>query len=68
MCTPCAISNASADFTRMPLAAPRPVPTMMAVGVASPNAQGHEITNTEMAVSYTHLDVYKRQAVTRPRP
>ena len=49
VCTPCAISNASADFTRMPLAAPRPVPTMMAVGVASPNAQGHEITNTEMA-------------------
>ena len=42
-------SSASADFTRMPLLAPRPVPTMMAVGVASPSAQGHDITSTEMA-------------------
>ena len=47
--TPRAVSSASADFTKMPLAAPRPVPTMMAVGVARPNAQGHEITSTEMA-------------------
>ena len=47
--TPCAVCSASADFTRMPFAAPRPVPTMMAVGVASPKAQGHEITSTLIA-------------------
>ena len=39
----------------MPLCAPRPVPTMMAVGVASPSAHGHEMTSTltacESAVS-----------------
>ena len=47
--TACADSSASADFTRMPLAAPRPVPTMIAVGVAKPSAHGHEITRTEIA-------------------
>ncbi len=31
---------------RMPCSAPLPVPTMMAVGVASPKAQGQAITNT----------------------
>ena len=33
----------------MPCSAPLPVPTIMATGVASPNAQGQEITSTEMA-------------------
>ena len=33
----------------MPYAAPLPVPTMMAVGVARPSAQGQEITKTETA-------------------
>ena len=42
-----ALSSASADLINIPLAAPRPVPTMMAVGVASPSAQGQETTNTE---------------------
>ena len=32
----------------MPFSAPLPVPTMMAVGVARPRAQGQEITSTEM--------------------
>lgn len=41
--------SASADLTRMPLVAPRPVPTMMAVGVARPSAHGHEMTSTLMA-------------------
>ena len=36
----------SADFTRIPYSAPLPVPTMIAVGVARPNAQGQEITRT----------------------
>ena len=33
---------------RMPFSAPLPVPTMMATGVASPSAQGQEMTSTEM--------------------
>ena len=32
----------------MPFFAPRPLPTMMATGVASPSAQGQEMTSTEM--------------------
>ncbi len=32
---------------KMPISAPRPVPTMIAVGVASPIAQGHAMTRTE---------------------
>ena len=44
-----AVSSASADLMRMPLVAPRPVPTMMAVGVARPSAHGHEMTSTLMA-------------------
>jgi len=39
-------SRASAFFTRMPALAPRPVPTMMAVGVARPRAQGQAMTST----------------------
>ena len=45
-----AVSNASADLIKIPLAAPRPVPTIIAVGVARPRAQGQEITSTEMAM------------------
>ena len=42
-------SSASADFTKMPFEAPRPVPTIIAVGVARPSAQGQEMTKTETA-------------------
>ncbi|VVB99371.1 Uncharacterised protein [uncultured archaeon] len=45
----CICSSASASFIRMPFCAPMPVPTMIAVGVASPNAQGQAITSTETA-------------------
>ena len=34
----------------MPSATPLPVPTIIAVGVARPNAHGHEITKTEIAI------------------
>ena len=44
-------SIASALLNRMPFLAPRPVPTMMAVGVAKPNAHGQEITRTDTAIS-----------------
>ena len=45
----CRFSRLSADLMRMPYSAAFPVPTMMATGVASPSAQGQEMTSTEMA-------------------
>ena len=39
------------------MVAPLPVPTMMAVGVASPNAHGQEMTNTEMAMRNAYANV-----------
>jgi len=39
-------SRASALLIRIPLRAPTPVATMMAVGVASPSAQGHAMIRT----------------------
>ncbi len=48
----CALANSSIvspPFTSKPDFAPRPSPTIIAVGVASPMAQGQEITNTAMA-------------------
>ena len=44
--TLCPISRASPLLIRMPCFALTPVPTMMAVGVASPSAQGHAMTST----------------------
>ena len=41
-----ACSSAPASRMRMPFSAPLPVPTMMAVGVARPSAQGQAITST----------------------
>ena len=45
-----AISKASPDFIKIPCSAPLPVPTIIATGVASPKAQGQEITNMEIAI------------------
>ncbi len=45
-----ACCRASPDLIRMPWPAPTPVPTMIATGVASPRAQGQDITSTAMAV------------------
>ncbi len=45
------VSSASAFLTRMPLLAPSPVPTMIAVGVARPSASGQVITTTVIANS-----------------
>ena len=44
-------SKAPADLHRMPSRAPLPVPTMMAMGVASPRTQGQEITSTAIALA-----------------
>ena len=43
---------------RTPLCAPTPVPTITAVGVARPRAQGHAITRTEIACRKTSLMSY----------
>ena len=44
------VSRASPPFMRIPFSAPLPVPTMMAVGVASPKAHGQAMTRTEIKV------------------
>ena len=41
-----ASSRAEAFLNRMPFMAPRPVPTITAMGVASPNASGQAMTKT----------------------
>ena len=43
------VSSASALRTRMPAPAPRAVPTMMAMGVASPSAHGQAMMSTATA-------------------
>ncbi len=52
-------SRAAAFLTSTPRLAPRPVPTMIAVGVARPSASGQVITTTVMA---------KSSAVSTPAP
>ena len=47
----CAISRASPLLIRMPCSAPRPVPTMMAIGVAKPKAQGQAMIRTATALT-----------------
>jgi hypothetical protein len=41
-------SRMSPPFIRMPYEAATPVPTITAVGVAKPRAQGHAITRVEI--------------------
>ena len=43
--------SASALLTSTPACAPRPVPTMIDIGVASPSAQGQAMISTAMALS-----------------
>lgn len=45
----CAISSGSPPLIRIPFWAPTPVPTMTAVGVASPREQGQAMDRTVMA-------------------
>ncbi len=49
-----ACSKASALRNKMPARAPKPVPTIIAVGVAKPSAQGQAITNTDTAETRLH--------------
>ena len=48
MVTRLAVSSASPPRMRIPASAPRPVPTMIAVGVARPIAHGQAMTRTLM--------------------
>ncbi len=48
-------------------AAPRPVPTMIAVGVASPSAQGQAITSTATALTSACGELAARTATSRQR-
>ncbi len=47
----CAVSSALPSRMSTPFSAPLPVPTMMAVGVARPRAQGHAMTSTATKLS-----------------
>ena len=44
-----ALSRCSPDLMSIPFSAPLPVPTIIAVGVAKPKAQGQAITSTATA-------------------
>jgi hypothetical protein len=44
-------SNASAFLISTPAIAPRPVPTMIDIGVAKPSAQGQAMINTATALT-----------------
>ena len=56
--TRCAISSASPDLIRIPFSAPFPVPTIIATGVASPKAQGQDITKTEIPIESANSNGY----------
>jgi hypothetical protein len=45
----CVASSTSPPLMTMPSCAPRPVPTMIAVGVANPSAHGHAMISTATA-------------------
>src|ERR1039458_7217831 len=49
-------SRLEAFFIRIPFEAPNPVPTIIAVGVANPNAQGQAITITAIKLSIAALN------------
>src|SRR3989344_5442089 len=55
---------ASPFLMRIPLFAPIPLPTINAVGVAKPNAHGHAITKTEIAIP---KDLLKSEVKKNPR-
>ena len=50
-------SSASAFRTKTPAIAPRPVPTMIDIGVASPKAQGQAMINTATALTSAYASL-----------
>ncbi len=59
------VSRASPLLIRIPWLAPSPVPTIMAVGVASPKAQGQAITRTDTKMVSTKAASWPKNAQTR---
>ena len=57
VCSSCVVSSALADLNKIPFIAPWPVPTMMAVGVASPRAHGQLMTRTEIPIERANSNV-----------
>ena len=55
---PFAVSKLSASLINMPVSAPFPIPTMMAVGVASPSAHGQAIISTVTAASSPRVNPF----------
>ena len=53
--TLCASSKATLLFINIPFSAPLPVPTIIAVGVARPSAQGQAITKTDINIVRTKV-------------
>ena len=64
----CSSSSDSADLKSTPSSAPRPVPTMIATGVASPSAHGQEMTSTEMPHAKRVVHRLSKQPARRPSP
>ena len=68
------VLQALPPLIRMPFSAPSPVPTMTAVGVASPRAHGQAMTRTETKLSSARLKTgsgtrnYQTAKVTRADP
>ena len=60
----CATSRASADLIKMPFDAPFPVPTMIAVGVARPRAQGQDMTRMEIPIERANSNPYPAKSHT----
>ena len=62
----CAVSNASPDLIKIPFSAPLPVPTMIATGVAKPNAQGQLITRIDTATENANSTLAPTTSQTLP--
>ena len=66
-----ASSSADAFLNRMPRLAPSPVPTMTAIGVASPSASGQAITKTvivRVTANSNVSPIHQNQTANVPRP
>ena len=53
----CAVSNTSALRMSIPMSEPLPIPTMIAVGVASPRAHGQAIIRTDTKLKSANTNV-----------
>ena len=60
-CSLWAVSRASPLLIRTPFSAPFPTPTIMAVGVANPIAQGHAIIKTAMKITSEKVNPIPRR-------